>query len=119
MSITNPKPPRPELVEAIKANSHLERIALALQDALAELRSVNEGLRWQQEYFKNRTQEIQEALAERESEATRWQQTPEFAQEVERRVRQEVTERLMQLDQGLPVKPIKPLPSEPAGESLP
>lgn len=91
-----------QLAETIKLVSEAEKIRLTLLDVLEELRSINEGLRWQQEWFKTQTQDVQQALADREKEAQDWQQSPAFEEEVKRRVTQEVTEAKMQLGRNLP-----------------
>lgn len=82
--------------------SWLERISKGIFDTNNALQSINEGLRWQQEYFKQQSQEITEQLALRQAEAQEWQKSPQFGREVERRVNMILSERLEQMSRGLP-----------------
>jgi hypothetical protein len=80
------------LFEMIKGTSFSEQIRNNQLDILNELRSINEGLRWQQEYFKTQAEEVQVALSERQSEAQEWQKNPRFQEEVARKVEMQAHE---------------------------
>lgn len=75
-----------ELVELIKLVSETHFVRMNQLDILEELRSINEGLRWQQEYFKTQAEDVQQALRDRESERQAIQKDALFAEEVQRRV---------------------------------
>lgn len=92
----------------------LERIAKACEktaafqgDILNELRDVNENLRWQTEFFKTQTQEVQTALSQRGQERDEWLAQPDVQQEIESQVQARIARVLESLETDSRVNPTK------------